>query len=851
LNFKVLSNKEKHNQMNSFINQLVEDKSALIGLVFLGISLLFFGFTMNTYDTSFDALPGIFFITYGITVLYFFTLMSYNHKKHNRYLKYRNFGHNVIGLQLFNISAYSLNRSIPVFHASVNWLIGFLIITNIALIYQAIRRDYKPSPVSHLIVALSTIAFIFHLYQSIYVGMFYPMTVMSFWFFGISLHTFVPLLFTIAFGIVLSRFLKQSSAFRITAIISLLVTIAFIADFSTRYYHINEVITESFHQENEPYNDGDLPSWVNVSQQLPKNWITERALKSGLVYTNMDNVFSSFMPTDNLNERTKHDPLLVLADLFVQGFEIPYKDKLKILRFMYDKRHQTERKLWSGDNLSTSDIVTNVQLFPEYRLSYTEKVFKIHNSQVGRWSSSEEALYTFYLPEGSVVTSAALWVNGKEEPAYLTTKGKADSAYTTIVGRERRDPLLLHWQEGNRVTVRVFPCTQDEDRTFKIGVTTPLKWSDNQLYYENIDFEGPYWKKAKESIHIVTTSELTGFSAPHSFKQEGMTYQYEGKYKSDWSLNFDATPLSTATFSFNERAFQLQKRPNTLASFSAKRAYLDINAGWTKTEFEELWQTMNSKMELWVYSNNRFEQLTDANKKALFKNLRKKNFTLFPFYKTKNDSETLVITKYNQLTPTLSDLKKTGFSKATSEFFKMNTTPIRVYNLGEKISPYMRTLSEFRSIQLEVSSLETIISNTKTSQFAQQLEDEKTILNSYADFLIKEVPYEASKTSTAPDHLMRLFTYNNVLKSVGKNHFHLKALENELIKEAQEAYVVTPISSLLVLESQADYDRFDIKKSKNSLDNASISNSGSVPEPHEWILILLVAMLTLYFYLKK
>ena len=118
-------------------------------------------------------------------------------------------------------------------------------------------------------------------------------------------------------------------------------------------------------------------------------------------------------------------------------------------------------------------------------------------------------------------------------------------------------------------------------------------------------------------------------------------------------------------------------------------------------------------------------------------------------------------------------------------------------------------------------------------------------------FLIKEIPVEAGKTSTAPDHLMRLFTYNNVLKSVGKNHFHLKSLENELITEAQEAHVVTPISSLLVLETQADYDRFDIKKSKNSLDNASISNSGSVPEPHEWILILLVAMLTLYFYLKK
>ena len=85
-------------------------------------------------------------------------------------------------------------------------------------------------------------------------------------------------------------------------------------------------------------------------------------------------------------------------------------------------RHQTERKLWNGDNLSTKDIVTNVQLFPAYRLAYTEKIFRIKNSRAAARRSRQEALYTFYLPEGSVVTSAALWVNGKEEPAYLTTK---------------------------------------------------------------------------------------------------------------------------------------------------------------------------------------------------------------------------------------------------------------------------------------------------------------------------------------------------------------------------------------------------------------------------------------------
>jgi hypothetical protein len=241
--------------MNSFINQLLEDRTALVGLTFLGISLVFFGFTMNTYNIDFDIFTGIFIAIYFITLVYFMVLMSYNKQKHDRYFRYRNFGHNIIGLQLFNISAYALNRSISVFHESVNWLVIFLIITNIALTYQAIRRDYKPSPINHFIVLVSTIAFFFHLYQSIYVGMLYPMTVISFWFFGVSLHTFVPLFFTIAFGIVLTRFFKQSSAFKNTAIIGLQFTVALIADFSTRYSHINTTNTESYHQKNEPYYD--------------------------------------------------------------------------------------------------------------------------------------------------------------------------------------------------------------------------------------------------------------------------------------------------------------------------------------------------------------------------------------------------------------------------------------------------------------------------------------------------------------------------------------------------------------------------------------------------------------------
>ncbi|MFK7808781.1 MAG: hypothetical protein AB8F74_13340, partial [Saprospiraceae bacterium] len=90
-----------------------------------------------------------------------------------------------------------------------------------------------------------------------------------------------------------------------------------------------------------------------------------------------------------------------------------------------------------------------------------------------------------------------------------------------------------------------------------------------------------------------------------------------------------------------------------------------------------------------------------------------------------------------------------------------------------------------------------------------------------------------------------------LLRNIGKNYFQKDSMENNFIAAAKEAYVVTPVSSLVVLETQADYERFDIKKSKNSLENASIGNSGAVPEPAEWLLIILVFLMTGWFYFRR
>lgn len=810
------------------------------GFILLGISLLFFLFTLNGEFRNGDFFNGSFIVCGILFVIYFFIVVGSNLAKYGKRLRFKNLKYNIILLQMANISAYALNRVIPIFNESVEWLCVYIVLSNLALIAFILRDNHKTNWLNHVIVLLTASGIIFHLYQSIYIAPVYPFALMAFWFFGIPLHAFVPIWFFITSIIIVRKYLKVSPDYWKTCVAGMVIPLLFVALFSVRWGMMNRQINNAFHSQNTPLNEQELPDWVRVSQDLRKDWVSKRILKNDLVYATANRWGRRF---GRINETRKHDPLVMTASLFAGELELSADDRITVLNSLYNQRHQTERKLWRGDKLSTTDIVTNVQLFPEHRLAYTEKTFKIHNrlKKNERWRRQQEALYTFYLPEGSVVTSAALWVEGEERPAYLTTKSKADKAYTQIVGRERRDPLLLHWQEGNRVTVRVFPCTPAEDRQFKIGVTTPLLLHDDELVYENIDFQGPDWHYAKESINVIAEGDIADLSTPFSFREDGNSWNYKGRYKSDWTLKFDAPPVSTHDFSFNGKRYDMVELQAEISDFSAQEIYLDINNGWSKKELLKLWKNISNR-EVYVYTNH-LEKVSEGNHKRLFKKLLRRNFSLFPFHKINNPNNALVITKNGtRLTPVLDDIKKSTFATNLNEYLKQNATNVKLFNLDDDLSPYLKSLKELRVFDYANGDINELSNYLNKNIFQYNSENNATVANHYSNTIIRET-ISTTKDSTArgaaPDHLMRMYAYNDLMRKVGRGYFDKKQLEKQFVDAAKEAYVVTPVSSLVVLETQADYDRFDIKKAKNSLQNAKIKNSGSVPEPGEWLLIIL------------
>jgi XrtN system VIT domain protein len=780
------------------------------GIICIPISLLIF--CIPLFNPQFGREPfGLFLLNYLLAIIFFVLLMANDRKD----LQAR-----ALFLILFLISAYSLNRSIPIFEESVPWF-SILLIVSCANLASITFFEKFPTWAKHIHSALLGLSFIAFLYLSLYLIPVYILSVVAAIALGLSLHSFVPLLFCFLIIRLMKNLTTESKRYWISFGIGSGIATGFAIVFIIIWGHFVNSINKSFRYSSITENY-KLPAWVTVAQQTPRNYFGEKIMKTDLVYSNPvtggDDLLWRF-PQRDFDEAKKHDPLIMAASFFSGKLYVPEDDRIKILESMFDSRHQAQERLWTGEDLITEQVAGDITLWPKLRMSYTELDITVSNlPKKANWNTRQEAIYTFHLPEGGVVTSLSLWIEGREEKAILTTKAKADSAYKTIVGRESRDPSVLHWQEGNTVSVRVFPVLQGESRKFKIGITAPLSLRKNDLCYENIYFDGPSAKTATQNINI------------HSGDKE---YNKTGNYEADWCLSVPNESMSNETFSFDGATYSILPYQKERTPFDPTTIYLDINSTWTPEEFERIYSIVKEK-KIYVPGGRR---MTEGNKNLLYDELRKNEFSLFPFYEIEDDCSSMVISKSGAASASIDDLKQTEFMSKTSQYFAAGHH-IRLFNFGTELSPYLKSLKEFRTLLYEQGDLDDFQKLLSSKSFTTTNENDNQVVIDNAQVAIRRSP--GTQASKAPDHLMRLFAYNHILEQFGNNLLSGSVDRPDLVKEAQTAYVVSPVSSLVVLETAEDYKRFDITSSVNSLQNASAKSKGAVPEPHEWALIIVV-----------
>jgi XrtN system VIT domain protein len=803
------------------IKAKLEDNVYKTGLILLAISLLIFCIP-ECIDIDEDHQFAWFIFNHLLTLGYFGVLFV-----GSRIRKRRTSGVRGIFLVLLLISAYALNRLMNIFESSANWFSVLLIISCINYLIFPYRR-ILPVWARHLQHFLLGISFCCFVYLACYLIPIYSFGLILFFVLGVSLHAFVGVLFviyTIAIVKKTGRFLISFWCGMGTAVVIILIYSMLWSNTVKKMNHIS-------------VNNG-LPAWVNVAQKTPHNFITQRILKSQLVYTvpsNRDENWLWRMPSRSLDEKRKHDPLVMIAALSCGTSQLDEDDRIQVLKAMYDSRHQAEERLWSGDRLYTSHVNTAAHIWPRLHMAYTEKTITVTNESEG-WRRQQEALYTFHLPEGGVVSSLSLWINGKEEKGILTTKAKADSAYKRIVGYEMRDPSVVHWQEGNTVVIRVFPVITGGSRQFKIGITAPLTKEGNQLLYKNIYFDGPSPLNAREDITIGFENPPVDLYTPGQFDRDKQNLEKHGGYSAGWQLSFKDEGIVANVFGANGKVYSIHPYKKEYTTIDAKNVYLDINSAWTKQEFEDAYTIFKNEKK-WVYDESKLSILTEENKSALFSSLQDNQFSLFPLYMINDPSTALLITKGVAASPNLNDLE--GTFQDDTKAFLVKHQKVMLYNLGGELSPYMKSLKECRTFRYEQGDITQLKQLASNHRFPADIENAQRVVVEPADITITSG--DGTCTPTAPDHLQRLFAYNHIMQ---------QREGDSLVEEARQAYIVTPLSSLVVLETKADYERFNIKDSENSLKNASLQSKGAVPEPHEWALIILTILTLLYVKFKK
>ncbi|MFN0174574.1 MAG: XrtN system VIT domain-containing protein [Saprospiraceae bacterium] len=831
----------------------LKDNVFIIGLVLLALSLGAFGF--GGHDDFF----GSFVLHFVLVWVYTITLWF------NKRLRWWAFGSRreaypttLLLLMLWLVSCFALNREIEIFRPSAVWLSGHLVISGAACVAYA-WKDLMPRAARLALWAVlgaTLVLFVYYALALLPVSFF---GLILAWFFGLPLHAIVPLVLCVYLFLILRNAALEERWGRLAVFSGIAVPVAVVLLFSTAWYQVSNrmaVTTKSL--ENQGQNE--LPRWVLVSQKLEKNWLNGYLLKAvadGNMPTGRGMMGDILSPAFGGKE---NDPVMQIAAAMSPRPDLDELECRKIYAAQYNARLVMEERLWSGDDLLTTDVKSTVMLDPGHRISYTEKVLTVALSKLGneRRTSTQEAIYTFFLPSGGTVTALSLWINGIEEPGILTTKSKAKEAYTTIVGRERRDPAVVFWQEGNQVRVRVFPVTLEMPRTFKIGVSAPLRLENQTLVYENISFDGPsallaterdsvYFQgsglPAEASLSAVVLTEAGAkegvfadspafFKNKHEDGRSSLTF--EGAYRHAWSVVCSAPPVARSVFSFDGKTYVAQPWSMQTEKFNPSAIYFDLNAAWTENEWTQIRSVVKNVPMMALGADGGFVEVTEENAASIFRQSRKLRFSLFPFHKITAPETALIVTKSGAATPLPSELEGSIFGEDLKK--TEGAANLRAFHLGteNEMTAYLRALRERRDIFCISDELEALEKYLKSNTYVKNPEGENRVALPEAGLLIAQIDTVVS--GKAPDHLFRLFAYNTVLREL---RGRATDEPGDLARLAEQANVVTPITSLVTLESKADYERFNIQKTEGL---NTLGNAGSVPEPHEWALIIMLVL---------
>jgi len=826
----------KTTEINDFVNNKIGVKISCV-ITLISTIILLLSLIGSEYDyESFEKLS---FINLIIQLPYGAILTFKVLRNREKYLHLLPF----LFLNWF-IGCFSTNFFINIFENMPIWVYctTFLFCLSNFIIYNDVKKERINSG-AYFINGCSCLLILYYAVFLIPISVF---SVIGILVIGIGFYGLVPGIVVVVHTLLLSNKLPKNKknvyAFFSGIGMVLISIVLFTVFLNIESNKINKFsITKTFEQNN------DLPAYIVISQNLKPNFLNEILLKKGIVYVNTDNFFE-FRGLDGLgnkkqyNERKTHDPFLNIAYHFSEDIDLSDDDKINILQSNFDKRLETEEHLWSGKDLITKNIKEDIKIYPNDRLAYTEITLNVACDE-NSWRQNE-AIYSFQLPEGSVATSLSLWVNGIERKGILTTKEKAKKAYTQIVGVEARDPSLMQWKEGNRVTVRIFPITSELSRTFKCGFTTPLTVTNDKITYQSLSIKGPNINNAS-TVSRLQVRGNTEFDATKDFDFVNNYYVSNSKGLDEWKAEFPLiNKLVNSAFIWKNKSYEIKPIIKEKIVFTPSDIILDLNNNWKINELEEILSLPNKKF--FVVINNIKQEINSSNYENILTQFSELNYSLLPLFDLEKNS--LIITKCGTFSSNFDELESSEYLKKLKKSTKEKN--LKVINISDEINPFWQTAKEQKYVDYFKTDIRNCVKLVQKNNFIKYKTTENSINVEPAGISIYENHTSQKTAGIGLNHLYRMFCFGKVLNDQVEIQ-NDTLIQNKYVNLAKDANIVTPVSSLIVLETDEDYIKNGIEKNINTLGNASINNDGAVPEPHEWAMLLIGLSLILFYFRKQ
>lgn len=757
----------------------------------------------------------------------------------------------VLFLLMFLVSAFALNEEMRIMDASALWLKSILLSSMLVTALFALRLRL-PRWLQQAGMVLYTAGFWLMVYFTIYLFPILVWGIIGSVALGLGMHAFVPMLLAYYMYRLWSQWVAITPGLKWVSAVTTALILIWVAAYCIAWNRVQHKMDSAFAAaslQTEPL----LPPWLQALQAVPHGSFQQQVILQDFAFSTPEhNGAIHFLGGRRANQgfTVVHDPLVMTA-LFLGGKSIvPPEDRKRMLEVLQTNELSSIERLWSGDDLSTTHIDIKAEVWPHMRMSYTEYTFTVANHAIRYFegSNQQEAIYAVQLPQDAVVTALSLWMGDVEEKALVATRQKAEAAYTTIVGREKRDPSLVQWSEGNQVLLRVFPVPAEGFRKFKIGVTAPLLLQDGRMVQQGLTIHGPSLEHTTTHMQLWRHgSPLLNPQAPQAFSspQPGI-FVYQGKYMPQQHITWPYTPIEPHSISLQGLTYNLQERVPALQPVRWQRVYADVNAAWSHQEWEQLLKAAQH-YEVYVW-NLGMVRVTPHNQQQLFDQLQQLSFSMFPTFAIPAPAHSLVISKQSGPTPSIAQL--TG---EHAHWRKMAIPPqgekCLWFQVGAGNTMYLCGLRQRGLLRYASGTFSDALVRLRQQVFEEDLNTLEAVYLHESHMRI--APVDMPHGSRAPDHALRLYTYHRVLQAgvVGQQH---QARHAQLTEAALYAQVVSPLSSMVVLETQRDYNRFDITDQSEGLQQAALQNSGAVPEPHEWaLLILSLVCLAIYYFKLK